>query len=112
MRTPLLRVHLGEEGAELVSERGGQRDRVPLEDRHLVAEGARRRGDLHPDPAGADEHDPAAAARDRRAEALAVVDGAQVVHAVEVGSRDGEPARDGPGREQQVAVAAASHRRP
>ena len=34
-------------------------DRVALEDRDLVAEGARGRRDLHPDPARADEDDPA-----------------------------------------------------
>ena len=85
--------------AEAFVERAVDRD-----DGDLAAAAAQRRGYLHPDEAAAD-HDDAPRTRAHAAQARRVQIGAQQVDAVEIGSIDVEPARNGAGREQQPAVA-------
>ena len=70
----------------------------------LGAGRAGRGGGLQPDPARADDHYPGARA-ERGLELVAVVEGAQVVHAGEVGAGHRQSARGGAGGQEQLVVA-------
>ena len=80
-------VQPGEDAAHLRAEHGVQRGRLRLDDRHLVAVVAGRRGDLEADPAGADDHHPPSAAGEVGQQPVGVGEGAQVADAVQVGAR-------------------------
>ncbi len=103
-------MQVGEVRAELVAERDGERDRVALEDGHLVAERACGRSHLHPDPARPDEDEPAPAAGDRVSQADAVVHRPQVVHVTRIRSRNRQDARLRAGRKKKRLV--PGHRTP
>lgn len=89
----VLLVELREHPAQLVPDRAREWDVTVLENGHRVAECARGRRDLHPDPPGPDEHEGPPAVLERGAQRLRVVDGPQVVHALQLGARDRESAR-------------------
>ena len=92
----MIGVQLGEHGADLVAEHALQRHRQRVDEHDVGAELARRGGDLRPDPAGADDRH-ALGGTDRLAESVGVVDGAEVVDAVERGAGKVEVARSGAG---------------
>ena len=106
----VLHVHVAVEGADLGAEDPlvGQRERI--DQRHVEAALARRRRELAADPAGADDGD-ASAGVEPLAQHVAVGERAQVVDAVEVGARDGNPPRLGAGRQQQLVVGELARRR-
>ena len=78
---------------EVVAERHGQRNRVALENGDVVAQRLGGGGNLHADPAGADEHQPLAARLEEAVQRLGVVEGAQVVDAVQIGAGKRQPPR-------------------
>ena len=81
-------------------ERNGER----IEDRDLEAALTGGGGDLGTDPARPDDHH-RAAALESSAQGVRVPDAAQVQHAVQLGPRNREASRLGPGGEQQPVVA-------
>ena len=94
-------MHVGEPAAELLAEDRRQRRRQRLDDRHLDAEPAGRRGDLLADEAGADDHQ-ASAGDEFGPQAAGVGQGAQGVDVVVV--EEGQAPRRAAGRDQQLAV--------
>ena len=97
-------VDVAVDAAHLAAQHALQRDRVGGDEGDLESALPRRRGDLGADPAGAD-HDHRAAAVEPFAQRVGVLDAAQVVHAVELGAGNREPARLGAGGQQQPVVA-------
>ena len=86
--------------ADLRAQDPVQRDRRRIDQRDRDAELARRRGDLRPDPPGADDDQPVGRGQPG-AQRVAVGQRAQRQDAVEVGARHGEPARGRAGGQQQ-----------
>ena len=103
-------VQVAVDGADLGAEHALQRHRHRVDHRHVGAALARGGGELGADPAGAD-HDHPAVGVEALAQGVAVGERAQVVDAVEVGAGDRDPARLGPGRQQQPVVAELARRR-
>nr|WP_228091480.1 PH domain-containing protein [Glycomyces sp. TRM65418] len=99
----VLGVELGEDEAHLGAEDPFERLRAVTEEGDLAAEQAGRGGDLHADPAVPDDRDLPRAVQ-RRSEQIGLLDGAQQMHALEIGAGDGERARIGTGGEQQFPV--------
>ena len=105
----MVAVQVGEHLRHLRPEHAQQRQLGALEHGDLGAGGAGGRGGLQADPAPADDHDPGAGA-ERGLEAVAVVEGAQVVHAVR-GRRRAPAAGAGWRRWRAAACRSAAGRR-
>ena len=100
----LLDVDVAIDAAHLAAQHPLQRDRVGGDNGDLQSALPRGGGDLGADPAGSDDDDRAAAV-EPFAQHVRVIDGAQVVNAVELGAGDREPARFRAGGQQQLVVA-------
>jgi putative membrane protein len=96
-------VELGEDQAHLGAEDAFERLRAVPEDRDVAAELAGGGGDLHADPAVADDGGLLGGA-EGGGEEVGLLDGAEQVHALEVRAGDGERARAGAGGEQELLV--------
>ena len=101
--TPCSRCRSAKDCAELRADHGQQRLLRHLEDGDVGAGLAGRRGGLQPDPATADDDD-VRVLLEGLPEPLAVLDGAQVEHAAEVGAGQVAAPRGGAGGEDELVV--------
>ncbi len=99
---PVAAVQGREMVAELVAERGPQDGRRRLDDGDVVAARAGGGSHLQPDPAAAHDHESARPAIEVRAQQIAVGQGAQVAHPVELPAGHRQRPRRRPGGEQQL----------
>jgi hypothetical protein len=100
----LIPVQVGEHLRDLRAEDAKQWQLGALEERHVQPGGASSGGRLQPDPPGADDGD-AVGPLECCLDAVAVVEAAEVVDAVEVRTGDGEPSGRRAGREQEPVIA-------
>jgi hypothetical protein len=97
-------VNVAVDRADIDAQHTFERDGHRIEDGDFQAALACRGRDLGTDPAGADDHDCAAAA-EALAQRVGVRDASQVEHAVQISAGNREPSRPGTCRQQQPVVA-------
>ena len=101
---PVVDVDVAVDRAHLGPEHPLERDRVRRDHGHLDAPLAGGSGDLAADPAGADDHQPAAGVQ-AGPQCVAVVERAQVVDAIELAAGDAQPPRRRARGQEQAVVA-------
>ena len=99
----VLAVEVAVDRADLEPEHALERHRLRRDDGHVHAALTSRGGDLGPDPAGADDDEPAAGLQ-TRPQRVAVGERAQEVHAVELRAGDAQRPRLRAGGQQQPVV--------
>jgi len=97
-------VQAGEDRGHLAAQDSQQRQLIGLEDGDRCAGPPGGGRDLQADPAGPD-HDHAGLGVEDDPDPVAVLDGAQVVHAVQIGAGGRESPRRGAGGQQELGVA-------